>query len=188
MPAKHLTRWTPFALLCIVGCTAVPISKDADYGACSRQGGFDKGFNDGRAAKPMNSRFAHYCQMENREEIERAYHDGYLSARGGDSNKAVVAVPSAPSNGGSSNQSGNNTAVNINIGGVQTTGGVAPPAATAPSQNSKAYYCKVTRFFDTFDAFGATQVEARKTAIDACVVKNNFRDQCEQGVECQKNE
>ena len=174
-----------FVSLVVTAC-ATPNPGDPNYdpGACGYDGGYGRGYNDGRAQKPMDMGFTQWCPFNDKEYTREGYRAGY-SKGSGEEAAAAAPVPAA-----GTVPAGNHSSkvININIGGTQT---VNQPDSSRKDhepkerKNKKKYYCEVKAFMQKFEAFGPTQLETKTQVQKECAAQ--FSEMHCRKVVCQEN-
>jgi hypothetical protein len=152
-------------LISLFSC-ATPEQLDA---FCTKDAAFTEGLNDAQSGEAMNYMQYSQCRAERREIAISGYKEGYLKGKELNQPKAPVVVSQpAPQT--------QNSGISIGIGrnGIQiNTGGNTPAQNPAPGAqsavNPKAWYCQAEAFTKKYDAFGPTQLEAKKTVMDQCI-------------------
>jgi len=166
---KILYRMKPFQKLLLATTLVVSLTNCAsmmeNYRAqtCNENAGYERGMNDAREDKPMNSQFAQPCGAEIQAVVMRGYRGGYSA---GMSSKN----PPAPAN----------SLININIGG----------ASSDPSNqaNPRAYFCSFEVFMTKFEEFGPTDLETRQSVVNKCTAQYASMHCNADKVLCRKNQ
>lgn len=161
---KHII---PIIALSLVTACAFPQKKERSFNPelCDEQAGYEAGFEDGRAGLNMNTSFLNNCREDLRALAVKGYRAGFDKG---------LPIYKEESERRAKEMQQNKTTTG--------TSGFPIPGLF----NRAGYYCKVMAFGKKYDAFGATEVEARKTVEDACAV-DTHEMHCKQ-VQCQKNE
>lgn len=167
-----------FGVSLLPGCASEPRRFDPDL--CNKNAAYETGYNDGRwGYKEMDSAFLNRCREDLRDQAQAGYKDGFDKAHKEflEQKKKEDAAAAAPAySPGPYQQNAPN--VNINIGGSQSIGGQG-------HGYSRAWYCTAEAFMKKFEAFGPTQIEARRAAIAQCTRQYN-QMHCND-VQCQPN-
>ncbi|GEM_PF-620872 len=174
----------------LASCASAPEKRNRtfDPDTCNKNAGYEAGYNDGLDDLAMDTAFTHRCREDLREATFSGYKAGYevgkkeLLERREKIEKAWAAEQAEREKREreeAARQSRDaNTNVNINIGGNQSTG--------AGVYYAKNYFCTISIFTKEYEAFGPTELEARRNVMNECK-KHNHAMHCDE-VECQRNQ
>lgn len=176
-----------FVMACASGDSYEERPFDPDW--CDGQTAYEIGYRDGNfwTRKTMNSTFARRCREDLKIIAQKKYQEGFVAGRAEldalvaaarEDHRANQVKASEPA---STSAPVNQTNINVSIGGGNIGSGASQP--TPP--NPRAYFCTVKAFTDTFESYGATQLEATN-AVRALCTKENHEMHCRE-IKCEKN-
>jgi hypothetical protein len=123
-------------------CAAMQQSYQDNY--CNQSAGYERGVNDAREGRPMDSSFFMSCQPGSKEAAIAGYQNGYGAG--------IASIPPQP------------TQINVNVGGAPAWG---------PVGGERRAYCEIHAFTNTFSAWGPNELEAQVRAKEKCKQQYN---------------
>ncbi|MBY0416146.1 MAG: hypothetical protein K2Q18_18380 [Bdellovibrionales bacterium] len=137
------------SLLALSSCAGM--MEDWKRQNCNYNKAYEAGNNTREEGTPMDSSEYNACPDEVRNEVLKGYRDGYERSR--------------------QSEVQNNRGVGIKIGSTQINIG--------NKASAKSYFCTLEAFTSTYEAFGATKLEAQK-AVQAKCMQNYDRMHCDE--------
>lgn len=144
-------------LLAFSACAGMQADWQAQY--CNHDGAYEKGMNDARSGGSMNS-ISQSCPPETQAAVAAGYREGFTAG--------LASAPPMP----------------VQVVGPPP-GGIVVYEGAPPSQPN-GWFCEVRPFTDHFEAFGATQLEAREKVRQRCL--RRYNDMFCNKTECRPNQ